>query len=111
MNAKTLTIASAFVAFLVISGPASAQPAPDAAAPAAAASVNPPTTQIKNPYGFGALVANGDWVSHSVLGLLAIMSFGSWFIFVEPARFQIMPCSGLGGILPIQNSSLPTRTG
>ena len=82
MNAKTLTIASAFVAFLMISGPVGAQPAPDAAAPAAAASVNTPTTQIKNPYGFGALVANGDWVSHSVLGLLAIMSFGSWFIFV-----------------------------
>lgn len=82
MNAKTLTIASAFVAFLMISGPVGAQPAPDAAAPAATSSIAAPTTQIKNPYGFGALVANGDWVSHSVLGLLAIMSFGSWFIFV-----------------------------
>ncbi len=38
MNAKTLTIASAFVAFMMVAGPAGAQNAtPDAAAPAATA--------------------------------------------------------------------------
>jgi biopolymer transport protein ExbB len=95
MNAKTLTIASAFVAFLMVAGPAGAQNAtPDAAAPvatapadaaaaqAAPATINTPTTAVKNPYGLGALIQNGDLVSHTVLGLLLVMSLGTWYIFV-----------------------------
>src|SRR4051794_21888122 len=99
MNAKTLTIASAFVAFMMVAGPVSAQtpppdasapaaaaPAPDAAAPAAPADAGAPantTTQsVENPYGLKALVTTGDFVSHGVLILLLIMSFGTWYIFV-----------------------------
>lgn len=79
MNAKTLTIASAFVAFMMVAGPAGAQnAAPDAAAPAAGATAQ---VQVQNPYGFAALVKNGDMVSHTVLALLAIMSLGTWGIF------------------------------
>jgi biopolymer transport protein ExbB len=94
MNAKTLTIASAFVAFMLAVGPVSAQTAaPDAAPPAATApadanaaapgpaGVTPPTQTIKNPYGLQALWETGDFVSHGVLGLLAIMSLGTWYIF------------------------------
>jgi biopolymer transport protein ExbB len=102
MNAKTLTIASAFVAFMMVAGPVSAQ-APDAAAPAATApattapaatgpapagdaaapagAVNPPSANVKNPYGLQALWETGDFVSHGVLLLLAVMSLGTWYIF------------------------------
>ncbi|HEX3483884.1 MAG TPA: MotA/TolQ/ExbB proton channel family protein [Micropepsaceae bacterium] len=101
MNAKTLTIASAFVAFMMVAGPVSAQtppadagapaataPAPDAAAPAAPADAAPGTPanvtaqSVTNPYGLEALVKTGDFVSHGVLILLLIMSFGTWYIFV-----------------------------
>jgi biopolymer transport protein ExbB len=100
MNAKTLTIASAFVAFMMVAGPVSAQPAPDASAPAATAPApdaaapadaappaegaapNTTTASVENPYGLKALVTTGDFVSHGVLILLLIMSFGTWYIFV-----------------------------
>ena len=39
------------------------------------------TAQVENPYGLKALVTNGDFVSHSVLVLLSIMSLGTWYIF------------------------------
>ncbi len=35
-----------------------------------------------NPYGLSALVTNGDAISHTVLVVLALMSFGSWFIML-----------------------------
>ena len=99
MNAKTLTIASAFVAFMMVAGPVSAQTPPDAAAPAATAPAdatapgapadagapgpgNTTTASVENPYGLKALVTTGDFVSHGVLILLLIMSFGTWYIFV-----------------------------
>ena len=74
MNAKILTIASAFVAFMLAVAPVSAQTPPPDAAPAAtatapadagAAGVTPPTTTatVENPYGLGALWAGGDFVS------------------------------------------------
>jgi biopolymer transport protein ExbB len=100
MNAKTLTIASAIVALMLGFGQASAQdaaapaaeapaatePAPaDAAAAPAAGEAGPAATtetaEVENPYGLGALVREGDVVSHSVLVLLAIMSLGTWYIF------------------------------
>ncbi len=43
-----------------------------------------------NPYGLGALWANGDFVARFVLVVLVVMSMGSWYImitkFVEQAR-------------------------
>src|SRR5207302_4898463 len=91
MKTKTLAIASAFAAFMMVAGPAGAQNAtPDAAAHAATAAT--PSANVKNPYGLEALVANGDWVSHTVLGLLLVMSLGTWYIFVtkyvEQARLM-----------------------
>ena len=88
MNAKILTIAFAFVAFMLVVAPVSAQTPPPDAAPAAAApadagaaGVTPPTAVVENPYGLGALWAGGDFVSKGVLGLLAVMSLGTWYIF------------------------------
>ena len=93
MNAKTLTIASAFVAFMMVAGPVSAQTPPDAgAAPAAtetapapadaaAPGAAPGTVAVENPYGLKALVTTGDFVSHGVLVLLLIMSVDTWYIF------------------------------
>src|SRR4029077_12835478 len=62
---------------------AATAPAPDAAAPPAAAGAGEPgTAQVENPYGLGALIENGDFVSHGVLFILALMSLGTWYIFV-----------------------------
>jgi len=99
MNAKILTIASAIVACMLAFSPASAQnapaapdqpaagapAAPDAAAPPAGAPGAPGTStaEVENPYGFRALVENGDFVSHGVLAVLAIMSLGTWYIFIS----------------------------
>jgi biopolymer transport protein ExbB len=67
---------------MMVAGTASAQNAPDAAAAAAGpANISTPTASVKNPYGLQALWENGDYVSHGVLGLLAIMSLGTWYIF------------------------------
>ncbi|MBR8155238.1 MotA/TolQ/ExbB proton channel family protein [Burkholderia cenocepacia] len=69
-----------------------------AAAPAATSAadraVPPPepatSATVENPYGLGALWANGDFVARFVLGLLVVMSLGSWYImitkFVEQVR-------------------------
>jgi biopolymer transport protein ExbB len=71
---------------------------PVAAAPAASTGaerpVPPPepatSATVENPYGLGALWANGDFVARFVLGLLAVMSLGSWYVmvtkFIEQAR-------------------------
>jgi biopolymer transport protein ExbB len=37
---------------------------------------------IENPYGLGALVANGNIVSRSILAILLIMSLLTWFIMI-----------------------------
>jgi biopolymer transport protein ExbB len=105
MYAKTLMIASAFVMFLLGAGvnnevyaqdaaPAAAptEPAPAAdpfggaapAAPEAGAlpSAAPETAVVENPYGIGHLWAEGDYVSKGILFILAVMSLGTWYIFV-----------------------------
>jgi biopolymer transport protein ExbB len=102
MYAKTLMIASAFVLFLLGVGlnaayaqDAAAPPgAPaDAAAPAdpfgapaapeaAAPSLAPETAVVENPYGIGHLWEEGDAVSKGILFILAVMSLGTWYIFV-----------------------------
>jgi biopolymer transport protein ExbB len=104
MYAKTLMIASALVIFLLGAGtadaqnappadpaataaPADAAPAPDpfgapAAPEAAAPSLAPETAVVENPYGIEHLWAEGDMVSKGILFILAVMSLGTWYIFV-----------------------------
>ena len=65
------------------SAPEAAAPASDAAAPAPA-SLQATTTKetIDNPYGIKALWQQGDFVAKGTLGILFIMSLGSWYILV-----------------------------
>ena len=65
-----------------------AAPGAAPAAPAAAPAVNTPapkppsgTQATSNPYGLADVAQRGGLVSKTVLGLLLIMSVGSWFIF------------------------------
>jgi len=67
--------------------PAAAQTPPNAVASDATAATLPPeeTTSketVDNPYGLGALWAQGDFVARGTLLILVIMSMGSWYIFV-----------------------------
>ena len=39
-------------------------------------------TVVENPYGLGALLANGNIVSRSILAVLLIMSLMTWFIMI-----------------------------
>ena len=68
---------------------APAAPAPEAAAPAAApapaaAEAAPAAAGAHddNPYGLGALWAQGDIVAKGTLLILVIMSMGSWFVII-----------------------------
>jgi biopolymer transport protein ExbB len=107
MNLKYLTIAATVVAFSAMSAvPAPAQTAPaaptmsspaapgapaaaapGAPAPAAAPAISAPAPKppsqatTENPYGLADVAQRGGLVSKTVLGLLLIMSVGSWFIF------------------------------
>lgn len=40
------------------------------------------TTLVDNPYGFAALWVQGDLVVHVTLGILAVMSASTWYIFL-----------------------------
>jgi biopolymer transport protein ExbB len=60
--------------------PASA-PAP-AAAPAPIATPTVAKETVDNPYGLGALWAQGDFVAKGTLIILVIMSMGSWYILI-----------------------------
>jgi biopolymer transport protein ExbB len=66
--------------------PQAAAPADQPAPPPAAAT----SAEVTNPYGLGALWANGDFVARFVLILLVLMSMGSWYImitkFIEQLR-------------------------
>jgi biopolymer transport protein ExbB len=58
-----------------------AAPPADAAAPAEAAPISDEdTTVVDNPYGLGALWAQGDFISRGTLIILVIMSMGTWYI-------------------------------
>ena len=70
-------------------------PAPDTAAaappapPAAPAKVGEKTTEvIENPYGLEALWKGGDLVARITLGILVIMSMGSWYIIITKVYEQ-----------------------
>jgi biopolymer transport protein ExbB len=93
--AAALLLATAPAALLMLSGAAFAQatPAPAADAPATATPAPAEATAtatgadagkevVENPYGIEALWKGGDLVSHFVLVILGIMSFGSWYIMV-----------------------------
>jgi len=41
-----------------------------------------PTPAVANPYGVGALITNGDPLSHGVLAVLGLMAFFSWYIIL-----------------------------
>jgi biopolymer transport protein ExbB len=75
--AKTKEVASA-------AAPAAA-PATEAAAPVAAASpaaTAPASEHEDNPYGLGALWAQGDIVAKGTLLILVLMSMGSWYVII-----------------------------
>ena len=93
-------VATLVLGLMLNSGLALAQPADAASAPAAAsapsgtaAPVEPapqppmaaPTAvkeSVDNPYGLGALWAQGDFVARGTLLILVIMSMGSWYILI-----------------------------
>ena len=91
-TAAAFALAAAFFAMPQLavaqaSAPAAeASPAPAAVAttPAAAPIANANTTKetVDNPYGLGALWAQGDFVSRGTLLILVIMSMGSWYILI-----------------------------
>ncbi|MFO1248097.1 MAG: MotA/TolQ/ExbB proton channel family protein [Alphaproteobacteria bacterium] len=104
MNFKKLTIAAAIVAMTSLSAVApvyaqaapapaadanaapAAAPAADAAAPAAPAAEGSAAAKVNaadasTPYGLKHMVENGDWISRTILGVLIIMSAGTWYIF------------------------------
>jgi len=73
--------ASAPAAAAAASDAAPAAVAP-AAAPAPIADATTTKETVDNPYGLGALWAQGDFVSRFVLVLLVLMSLGSWYILL-----------------------------
>ena len=70
-------IALAPVAMVGLPAPASAQQAGSAPTEAV-----PSKEVVENPYGPEAMWKGGDFVTHGVLIILGIMSFGSWYIMV-----------------------------
>ena len=69
--------------------PAAAAPAPAAeaapaapAAPVAAEAAPAPGAHDENPYGLGALWAQGDVVAKGTLLILVLMSMGSWYVII-----------------------------
>jgi len=69
-------------------GGAHAQAAASAAGTAAASETAKPATEVDNPYGLRAIVQHGDVVSKGVLGILMIMSLGTWYLLVTKALEQ-----------------------
>ena len=64
-----------------------ATPAP-AAAPAAPAAPAKATELIENPYGLEALWKGGDIVARITLGILVIMSMGTWYVIITKVYEQ-----------------------
>jgi biopolymer transport protein ExbB len=63
-------------------------PTPATAAPAGKADAAKTTELIENPYGLEALWKGGDLVARITLGILVIMSIGSWYIIVTKVYEQ-----------------------
>ena len=49
----------------------------------AAAAAKPAPEPLDNPYGLKAIIDHGDLVSKGVLGLLMIMSLGTWYVLIS----------------------------
>jgi len=82
---KILAAALLAVAFAGSMSPASAQApasAPEAAAAPAQLQATTTKESIDNPYGIKALWQQGDFVAKGTLGILFIMSLGSWYILI-----------------------------
>ena len=105
---KTLVVCAGLLAGLMAGGPVLAAK-PKEAAPAAAAPAAPAASEVasapapvaaaaaapaaeENPYGLGALWAQGDAVAKGTLLILVIMSMGSWYViftkFAEQAKLK-----------------------
>jgi biopolymer transport protein ExbB len=69
-------------------GAAHAQVAAPAASAAAGSEAVKPAAEAENPYGLKAIVQHGDIVSKGVLGILMIMSLGTWYLLVTKALEQ-----------------------
>ena len=89
--ARGLTLALVLaLAWLAMPGQAQDLGAPEGPAVPVESALPPPspvttagqTVQVANPYGLGALLAQGDLVSKATLGVLAIMSAATWYILV-----------------------------
>ena len=65
-----------------------AAPAPAATSSATASKAAPSTEVIENPYGLEALWKGGDLVARITLGILVVMSAGSWYIIVTKVYEQ-----------------------
>ena len=91
--AAVLSIASAFMV-VPLTGQAQTPPAAPAATPAPAAPAAAPaagvrtTEVVDNPYGLEALWKGGDIVARITLGILVIMSMGSWYIIITKVYEQ-----------------------
>ncbi len=77
------------VGLVALNAPEAAAQAADAPKPAEAAPAKAPVApgsvtkeSVENPYGFKAILTHGDMVDKFVLGILLIMSMGSWYILV-----------------------------
>jgi len=68
--------------------PAAPAPAPAATTGATAGKAAPSTEVIENPYGLEALWKGGDLVARITLGILVVMSAGSWYIIVTKVYEQ-----------------------
>jgi len=81
---KTLLAGATLLFSLLLGNYALAQSSPDAskvAAPVASATVAAAAeTSTDNPYGLGALWAQGDAVAKGTLLILVLMSMGSWYV-------------------------------
>ena len=72
--------------------PATAAPA-TTAAPAPIADATTTKETVDNPYGLGALWAQGDFVARGTLMILVVMSMGSWYILLTKL-FESIKISG-----------------
>jgi biopolymer transport protein ExbB len=67
---------------------ASPAPAPAPAAPATPVAPVKATEVVENPYGLEALWKGGDIVARITLGILVIMSMGSWYVIITKVYEQ-----------------------
>ena len=70
--------------------PAAASPQVAPSPQAAAASAAPGTEEVENPYGLTALWNGGDDVARGTLGVLLLMSMGSWYVIITKLIEQMI---------------------